>query len=311
MKKFLGIFNSILVLATAACIALGVINVSFTTPPWMDTLASSANGVLLPVATTKAEQVRESDEEALRAFNALDDTLWKYVQNDDKAGFAKLFSAFPEDQKQNIDEEFATFRKYKSLIQKTSPYILASADGVYYCESMHYLVTKSGSKTHMDNYTYRYVIKKIDGEWRFSPVTEEEENAIMESYLRRMPSGFQQAYEARRNAALFGNYMWMEPELVLEGCTYERIYTAYQNEDGSVDVHVALSNGTDKTVVYSSLTVRIDDAALGQIVNQKTSISIRVLPGNTEYYVVHVNANNVKKNGVWGSINAHIDATWD
>ena len=144
-------------------------------------------------------------------------------------------------------------------------------------------------------------------------MTEEELTEIYESiYGTIYGTELLNAVRAGRNFTGFGNYMFTHPELVFNGCLDTKVISAWQNEDGSMDIQFFGTNGTNNTIKYNSVDITITDESLGTICDiSSTDYWDSITPGRSKVFTVHVDPSNVLTGTAeWGSVRSNVHTSY-
>jgi len=319
MKKFLGITSTLAVLVMAAFLALGWADIQVTVPAWAENAFSSISqpraaqtGMRTASSNTNgaAQQAIPTEDEALEAAKGLARKLLNYIQTDNKSAFLKLYDQFGEEYKEMLSQSFSGIKSQYSGYNKINVCLYAKYKDIFGYDFVFYRVSGKYPNTKNSSDHGFYTIRKINGQWQLYYPNAEELKELDADAMRRLPRGWQEAAEAGRNCATFGNGMWLDPSLVYEGAASEEMIYMYQNQDKSVDLAVALRNGTDEIRLYKSIQIKITDDKLGTVISQKRNVKIYVNPGQTYVYELHLNKNQLQKNGTWTQMHSDIQTTY-
>ena len=248
----------------------------------------------------------EVKDEALEAAKLYAKKILDYLQTDNKSAFLKLYNNFGEEYKEELSQSFSDLKSKFDGYDKVFVSLYAKYKDIFGYDFVFYRV--SGKYPNTKN-SSDYTIRKINGQWQLYYPNAEELKELDADAMRRLPQGLQEAAEAGRNYATFGNRMWLDPSLVFEGIAVSEMMYMYQNQDKSVDLAVALRNGTDEIRTYKSIQIKITDDKLGTVISQKRNVNISVNPGQTYFYELHLKSNQLKKEGKWTNLHSSIETT--
>ena len=102
------------------------------------------------------------EEEVLAGWKGILDEAWRLSAEGDVNGMAELFDCSYE----NADAWVQWFKdeSYNNYDSENS-YIIASADGYYFVETVYYLVTGTDPNTHESSFNVNNAITWKDGKW--------------------------------------------------------------------------------------------------------------------------------------------------
>lgn len=265
-------------------------------------------------AEDEPEETEEvTDEEVIEAWNDIYSTLKEMAVEGDVQGFMELSNCTEEEAKyrtQALKDE--SYNNYDS--QNT--YVVWSNKKYYFVETIEYLVTGVNPNTHYTSFNFNITLVKEDGEWRTlntNDMTEEELTEMNEIFAEALyGSEFVNAFRAGRNCSNFGNYMFTHPEMVYNGYLDTAVISAWQNEDGSMDIQFCSTNGTSNTITYKSVDITLTDDSLGTICDVSFSDNWdTVTPGRSKVFTVHVDpANVLTGTAAWGSVRSNVHASY-
>ena len=233
-----------------------------------------------------------------------------YAKAGDYDGFASLFSHFEDETGNEVRNCYAHYRNtVLNHNNKKNVYYVTDCEGYYLCESLRYLVTKSGNKTSCHSDNSNFWITCENGQWFIvKPKLDAEAFEAINRQIYGDPGT--DAAKAGRNAATFGNFMFTNPEMVFEGDFNAFLISMWQNADGSVDAQIVLTNGTNVIKHVTELTLKVDDNALGQIVNKTFNTSINVPPMRSIVYTVHLSRGDIRRTGVWTTMHSDMHISY-
>lgn len=265
-------------------------------------------------ADDEPEEIEEvSDEEVIEAWNDIYSTLKEMGVEGDVQGFMELANSTEEEAKywtQALKD--ISYNNYDS--QNT--YVVWSNKKYYFVETIEYLVTGVHPNTHCTSFNFNTTLVKEDGEWRIlntNDMTEEELTEMDEIFAESIyGSGFVNAFRAGRNWMKFGNYMFTHPEMVFNGHLDTQVISAWQNEDGSMDILFCSTNGTNNTISYKSVDITLTDDSLGTICDvSPTEYWGSITPGRSKVFTVHVDPSNVLTGtAAWGNVYSHVHTSY-
>lgn len=294
MKKFAAFITLMVLVLGGYLFATGRVQISCDT----GTIAGGA----------MAETVSHKDETALEGMKRIDSQLWNAIKDGNEETAVSILTAagWPE----GDSREYARSKKAdaKALSQRYV-HIVAEKDDVCFGEAVHYLVTGTNKNWNESNSSYNFCLKKVNGRWEPAVLNDEEAEKLNQVYYGLFKPEAVEAALAGRNMAQFGNYLWTEPDGVEQGAYIAEMAYMYQEEKGDVILVVKLANGKNEIVKMNSISVRIKDSKLGQIVNVKEKCNVSILPGTVELYEIRIKANKMKK-GTWTNLDAHIDTKY-
>ena len=180
----------------------------------------------------------------------------------------------------------------------------------YVIDMTNYIVSGEYPNYHCDNQHYAFCISYVDGEWKldYSEETVKKLNEQMINDPTIYPSEMAEAYNAGRNAFLFGNYMFMDSSAVYEGSLNTEIKQVWQDEEGNVTITIWVVNGTDENHYMNITDIQLTDDQMGEIVNMtdiNSDISIKSM--SSAVYSFEVPASQVKTGTQkWNTVNSHV-----
>lgn len=217
-----------------------------------------------------SEDASMSMDEATDEFQSLFETAIKYVEKGDKNSFSKLYKNADEFS-EVIDSDYASLAEYVEGEYTDTSYNVIVGDGIYYggfvmgsITSGIYPNVRTMSATYLCSFSFENGKCLFDFSKEAIAVTNE---AILDIY----PSEFREAYNAGRNATVFGgknggaDYSWVGEKMTIPGSLSSNVYLAWQNEDGSVSFMLNTKNGTDEIRAVMGTEVTMKDQSLGEI----------------------------------------------
>lgn len=326
MKKFIGVFCTLLLILTLIAMAAGFVKIRFHVPK--DILKSATPSPTPAPRPTATQAPAPPTEEALKKMEEMDGMLWGFITQNDREGFmvsmARLIKdalkgdtqkfyddknsdVFSFDEDQISDEQTAVeigadqfFDIWRNLyatlkLNQTKAYITYSDQETCDGEVMHY------NKSNGENLVIPYHFVNVNGEWFsfFSAGAKREERNM------NLNEKYRAARAAGRNAMEIGSRLWTNTTNVIEGRKDYEISYLWENEDGSVDVAITMYNGTNKDTVFSKLNFKLSDRNLGAVVRVNREINIKVQAGTNNLFVIHLTNNKeLLKKGRWTSLEA-------
>lgn len=317
MKKFLGITSTLAVLVMAAFLALGWADIQVTVPAWAENAFSSISqpraaqtGTRTASSNTNgaAQQALSEEDEALAAAKDIAKKMMNYLQTDNKKAYFDLVQSAGTIDKNHWMSSLLDFSFMKNAVSganKVNVAMVCQYQDIYYSCIVYYRVIGAYTNDYDCNANISFLpIKKIDGKWRIYQPNDNETNGLISSVYNRFPKGFQDALKAKRNY-FTGDYMWIDPTIVYDGIFDATVAYMYQNKDKSVDIGISFKNGTNQIKSISWISIKATDERLGEVISLKKEINDAVIalsPGQTYVYNIHLNGNQLKKNGKWGAI---------
>ena len=249
------------------------------------------------------ERHREfSEEEVLAAWKGMCDDQWRLSAEGNVDSIAELTNLSYEDAEGWV--QFLKDASYNNYDSEHS-YIIASADGYYFMETTYYLVTGTDPNTHQDSVNLNGTITWEDGKWKISSLAP---LSLQDNLYSFYDPGLKEAIGAGRNISFFGNFMYLDPARVYQGCLASETVAAWQNEDGSLDIMFAGYNGTSTIKEYYSVTITLTDDNLGTICEVTRHEFDSIAPGRSKTFLVHVDPSEVMTGtNTWTSIYTNID----
>lgn len=254
------------------------------------------------------EEALATNEQAKQAGQTLYEKARGYAEAGDEAGFSSLYI--------NTDQDTITtdYNSCKEWINDGYPdyqYYTVCGDGQYfYVGIMNSLTTGTAPDTRSMWNNGASTISYKDGEWKFD-MSEEASAIINEKVMEVYPKGLLDAANNGRNATSFErDFSWVDSKVTVLGAFDARVYYAWQEEDGSVNVCVSVRNGTDGIQAVKNMAVTLTDENLGEIINESYA-GESIAPHTSKFYTINIPAENIKTGTEqWGSVGCSCDCTY-
>lgn len=249
----------------------------------------------------------EDYETARRALDTIEMNAWNYAADQNYGEFSSMFKK--SDMEEGAIEDFyqvfrnATMNGY----DHREVHMIAEAEGYYWGEVVHYLVTGRHPDTDQIHDTFFFTIKYQDGDWIIKTPDEKTNSKLRDHLFEKAGENYLNAYKSARNMCVFDNSLWMNPSIVYQGCLTNLLVMACQNEDGSVDAKIVIQNGTDVILKIRSLQLTIEDSQLGTVLEKQEDTSVAVAPGRSVTYTMHIDVGQVYSGtATWGQLSSHV-----
>ncbi|MBE5815681.1 MAG: hypothetical protein E7320_10845 [Clostridiales bacterium] len=225
-------------------------------------------------------------DEAQAAFETLCRQMLEYSAAADGEKVLKLVAAYPEGYDEctymSIFNEF-NLQGWPDYLFYTIP---LDANGTRYLGSIVNSLTENGQTRSVSDWlvvTFADGTCKIDG----SP-----EAAELVAKLDLYPEEMKKAEADGRFTARLGesDRRFAVEKAVIPHCFTLRAYSMWQNADGSLDVAVSLSNGTDAVRPVESLTITVTDMEGNELVLYTESVSLAIESGDSENLIIRIPA---------------------
>ena len=250
-------------------------------------------------ATEEIEEV--ADEEVIEAWNDIYSTLKEMSVDWDIQGIMD-FTGDSEENAINLAKFLTDVSYYKYDSQNT--YIVWSNKKYYLVETVEYRITYEQPRYA----GFSRYIEKIDGEWRINNTNEVMEE-VNESFFETIYGPeYLNALRAGRNCRCFGSYMFTHPEKVFNGCFETQVISAWQNEDGTMDIQFYAANGTNDAHIFKSVNITLTDDILGTICDiSPVEYWYSIPPGRSKIFTVHVNLSRIRtRTSTWRNVQPNI-----
>lgn len=217
------------------------------------------------ISTEDPRDEYASEYEAKIAFQELFEQACEYTQNQDKEGVDSLYRSYGDS---DVEFEMSCFNDFIHSGYPDFQYYTVVGDGKYFmCEVLNSITTGEVPNADSMWLTQYMYVSYLDGEWKFDyskQVTDAVDKLLKDEY----PTDLIDAMEKNRNWMVFetADHSWTDTDITILGNVDCRIFSAWQNEDGSVSVLVSIRNGTDNIVHVSDVTVYLEDSEIGEIV---------------------------------------------
>lgn len=259
-------------------------------------------------ATEKLVEKKVATEvQAEEKFKEMCEAGFNYTKNQDIEGMKTLI--------RGADDELARIyiNEFNFYLEKNYPdfqyFLVVSNNGdasnYFAGQILSSLTTVNGSDTNSMWVCGTLVFSYIDGEWKFDSSDEAQKDLDV---LSLSPEKMQKAYNEGRNNAIFdsNDYTWVNEDITIPGQVDARIYSAWQNEDGTVGVLVSIKNGKNVIAKVSEISMKLMDEKLGTIIGVTNSDGLSLAPGKAKTMVYTIPVEYVKTGSEkWGSLSAN------
>jgi len=282
MKKLLALLLAlVLTLSFTAC--------GGTSAPQTE---APGNNAEIPAKTYSQDEVVQAAKDI---YAKLNETA---VQKDFDA-FADLYVNTSEDV---VKSEYDNIRDYRQYDQHFTVYV--GNEGGYYLVS-HVDAISSGvyPNTSVSRSWRMSIITPAEDGWKLDFSVQAQE-AVKTALMAAMPQGMQDAQNAGRNITFFnyGNFMQLDTGLYVDGILDANIMNLWQDEEGNLCIGVLINNGTDGNRAISSMSIKLEDSALGTVFEGELGTE-NILEGSSKYVVFTVPAAQVQSGtAAWSSM---------
>ena len=271
-------------------------------------LISTIAGCTLPQGSNVLHS-EVSDDQIVEEAELIMDHLKDAADHEDYDAFEAYFDGKNEEDIRAIYKSFV-----EGCLDKYDQFeglVIDQIDDVYVVSLNYYIVSGTHPNTHIEKQSFVLELEEKNGEFKIVS----DENKLERNNKQMLkddiyPEELVASCQAGRNISVFNgnNFMYLNNDLVYKGTTNAEVKFASQNEDGSVELGVWITNGTEQNIYYTSGHVILEDEQLGTILEANLDFeeSVKSMSSTMMYFTISADQ-IMTGTAVWNLVNAHID----